>query len=145
MDGVIGEANAVDVGILTIGVIVDIVTVPDPGVETAAAAAIVAGRQALRKVATWTSTKSSSAVKNAFRHFKKHKRDFPEFQNSKQYVEGAHKFLNNPPKGTLTKRRPNGDTLHYEPRTNTFGVKDANGVPKTMFRPKDGIKYWNNQ
>jgi hypothetical protein len=33
----------------------------------------------------------------------------------------------------------------YDSKTNTFGVKDANGAPRTMFRPKDGMDYWNKQ
>ena len=93
----------------------------------------------------WTSTKSKSAVENAFGHWKKHKSEFPEFQNSKQYVEGTKKFLNSPPKGALTKTRSNGDILIFDPKTNTLGVKDAAGAPRTMFRPKDGIDYWNKQ
>lgn len=43
--------------------------------------------------------------------------------------------MNNPPEGTLSKVRPNGDTVFYNPKTNTFAVKTADGVPKTMFRP----------
>ncbi|HFD9223632.1 TPA: hypothetical protein ACF632_005383 [Salmonella enterica] len=51
-------------------------------------------------------------------HWDKHKTEFPEYQNSKQYVDAAHNFVTNPPVGTLTKTR-----------------KNADGVPKTMFRP----------
>lgn len=103
------------------------------------------GSSVVAKGPLWTSTKSKSAVENAFGHYKKHKSEFPEFQNAKQYVEGTRKFLNSPPKGTLTKTRSNGDSLLYDPKTNTFGVKDANGAPRTMFRPKDGLDYWNKQ
>ena len=67
------------------------------------------------------------------------------FQNSKQYVDATHDFFRNPPEGTLTKTRPNGDTLYYDPKTNTFASKDANGVPRTMFRPEKGMEYWNKQ
>ncbi|MCV4128534.1 DUF637 domain-containing protein, partial [Pseudomonas aeruginosa] len=97
------------------------------------------------KNALWTSTKSKSAIENAFGHWQKHKGEFPEFKNAKQYVEGTQNFLSSPPPGTLTKTRPNGDTLLFDPKTNTFGVKDANGAPRTMFRPQDGINYWNRQ
>jgi len=103
------------------------------------------GLSPVTKGPLWTSTKSKSAVENAFGHYKKHKGDFPEFQNAKQYAEGAKKFLNSPPKGTLTKTRSNGDTLLYNPKSNTFGVKGANGAPRTMFRPKNGADYWNRQ
>jgi RHS repeat-associated protein len=93
----------------------------------------------------WTATKDRSAVKNAFKHWKDHGKEFPELFNSKQYVEAARKFLNNSPEGTLIKVRPNGDILKYHPETNTFGVMDANGVPRTMFKPTDGMEYWLNQ
>jgi len=82
---------------------------------------------------------------SAFRHWKKHGAEFPEFQNSKQYVEGANSFFESPPDGTLTKVRPNGDKLFYNPANNTFGVQAADGAPRTMFRPADGINYWNKQ
>ena len=93
----------------------------------------------------WSSTKSKSGVENAYGHFTKHGSEFPEFQNAKQYVEGAHRFINQPPAGTLTKTRPNGDVLFYDPATNTFAVRSANGAPRTMLRPTDGIDYWNRQ
>ena len=93
----------------------------------------------------WSKTKTLSSVENAFNHWLKHAKDFPQFKNAKQYVEGAKSFLHNPPIGTLTKIRENGDILRYNPVSNTFGVMDANGIPKTMFKPNDGMKYWLNQ
>jgi hypothetical protein len=98
------------------------------------------------KTPIWSSTPNKSSVENAFGHWQKHGAEFPEFQNAKQYVEGAQNFVNNPPAGTLTKIRPeNGDKLFYNPATNTFGVQGANGAPRTMFRPGGGINYWNTQ
>lgn len=93
----------------------------------------------------WSSTKSKSAVENAFGHWSKHKGEFPELQNAKQYAEKAKDFLTNPPKGSLTKVNSRGDTLRYDPGTNTFGVLSKDGAPRTMFRPKDGMDYWNRQ
>ncbi|MFS2224856.1 hypothetical protein JWF83_20610 [Pantoea sp. B65] len=93
----------------------------------------------------WTETKNDDPVSNAYGHWDKHKAEFPELQNSKQYVDATHDFVNNPPEGTLTKTRPNGDTLYYNPETNTFASKDVNGVPRTMFRPTKGMEYWNKQ
>jgi len=97
------------------------------------------------KATLWTSTKAKTGVENAFGHWQKHGAEFPEFQNAKQYVEGAKDFFSKPPSGTLTKTRPNGDTLFYNPGNNTFGVQAADGAPRTMFRPTDGINYWNKQ
>lgn len=93
----------------------------------------------------WTETKKDDPVSNAYGHWNKHKTEFPEFHNSKQYVDATHDFVTRPPEGTLTKMRPNGDTLYYNPQTNTFASKDVNGVPRTMFRPEKGMEYWNKQ
>ncbi|MDI0912723.1 VENN motif pre-toxin domain-containing protein, partial [Escherichia coli] len=93
----------------------------------------------------WTETKKAEPVGNAYGHWTKHGKEFPEYQNAKQYVDAAHNFMTNPPPGTLTKTRPNGDTLYYNPVTNVFASKDINGVPRTMFKPEKGIEYWNKQ
>lgn len=93
----------------------------------------------------WSSTKNKSAVENALGHWNKHKNEFPELNNAKQYAEGAKNFLTNPPKGTLTKTNSRGDTLRYDPNTNTFGVLSKDGAPRTMFRPENGMDYWSRQ
>lgn len=100
----------------------------------------------------WTETKKADPVSNAYGHWDKHKSEFPEFQNSKQYVDATHDFVRNPPNGTLSKTRSNGDTIYYNPSTNTFAVKNADGTPKTMFRPdpadhgyKTNLDYYNAQ
>ncbi|EEZ3910898.1 Contact-dependent inhibitor A, partial [Escherichia coli] len=93
----------------------------------------------------WTETKKVEPVGNAYGHWTKHGKEFPEYQNAKQYVDAAHNFMTNPPPGTLTKTRPKGDTLYYNPVTNVFASKDINGVPRTMFKPEKGIEYWNKQ
>ena len=93
----------------------------------------------------WTETKKAEPVGNAYGHWTKHGKEFPEYQNAKQYVDAAHNFMTNPPPGTLTKTRPNGDTLYYNPVTNVFASKYINGVPRTMFKPEKGIEYWNKQ
>ncbi len=61
----------------------------------------------------WTPGKEGDPVKNAYEHWKKHRSEFPEYENAKQYVEGSHSFVTNPPAGTLVKVRPNGDVLFY--------------------------------
>jgi hypothetical protein len=96
-------------------------------------------------VKIWSATKSLSSVKNAFSHWVKHSKEFPELLNAKQYVQAAKNFLTKSPTGTLTKVRANGDILKYHPGTNTFGVLDASGAPRTMFRPADGLQYWLKQ
>ncbi len=87
----------------------------------------------------WSSKRTETAVENAFGHWKKHGAEFPEFKNATQYVRGAENFFSNPPTGTLTKVRSNGDKLFYDPVNNIFGIQAANGAPRTMFKPDPAI------
>lgn len=48
----------------------------------------------------WTETKKKEPVPSAYGHWDKHKQEFTEFQNPKQYVDATHSFINNPPVGT---------------------------------------------
>ena len=100
----------------------------------------------------WTETNKKDPVENAYSHWDKHKLEFPEFQNAKQYVDATHNFVNNPPAGTLVITRKNGDTVFYNPSSNIFAVKNADGTPKTMFKPnpaehgyKTNLEYFNAQ
>ena len=45
----------------------------------------------------WTETKERTSVENAYEHWNKHKSDFPEYQNAKQYVDATHNFVRSPP------------------------------------------------
>jgi RHS repeat-associated protein len=83
----------------------------------------------------WSSTKNKTSVENAFGHFKKHGNEFPQYQNAKQYVEGANDFVRKPPSGAMTKTRANGEKVLYYPNSNTFAVQGTDGAPKTMFKP----------
>jgi RHS repeat-associated protein len=86
----------------------------------------------------WTSTKNKTPVENAYRHFKDHGAEFGS-KNSVDYVKSTQEFLRNPPAGTLSKTRANGDIIRYHPNTNTFGVIDAAGAPRTMFKPDPAV------
>ena len=92
----------------------------------------------------WSATRNKSAVENAYGHWQKHAAEFPELINSKQYVDTARSLVAHPPGDALTKAR-GAEMLIYDPVTNTFLVRNADGAPKTMFRPADGINYWNRQ
>ncbi|MEQ6970648.1 hemagglutinin repeat-containing protein, partial [Pectobacterium polaris] len=159
--------SALDYLVAAIGII--------PGAGDAAGKAIKAAEAALKKgdlaeasklisegsqqvsakakdVQIWSETKKKGPVSNAYGHWEKHKQEFPEFQNSKQYVEAAHSFVSNPPPGTLVKFRPNGEAVYYNPATNTFAVKKADNVPRTMFKPnpvdhgyETNLDYFNAQ
>jgi pyocin large subunit-like protein len=37
------------------------------------------------------------------------------------------------------------ETTLYNIRTNEFAVGSSEGTVRTLFRPKDGIHYWNKQ
>ncbi|HCR1072813.1 TPA: S-type pyocin domain-containing protein [Enterobacter cloacae] len=95
----------------------------------------------------WTKTKTAEPVENAYGHWVKHGHEFDDksFNNSKEYIDATHDFVRTPPSGTLTKVRQNGDVMYYHPATNTFSVKTKDGVPKTMFKPKGGMEYWEKQ
>jgi filamentous hemagglutinin len=94
--------------------------------------------------AAWSSG-GVGAEENAEHHWLKHGAEFPEFHNAAEYEKGALEFVTHPPPGTLTKHRENGDTLFYDPRSNTFAVATGAGVPRTFFRPDSGRAYWDRQ
>lgn len=91
----------------------------------------------------WTAGKPRDMAMNAAEHWAKHGAEFPEIRSLNEYVVAASSFAKNPPPGTLTYKRKNGDTVLYDPKRNTYLVRRADGLPKTMFRPVDGIEYWN--
>lgn len=84
-------------------------------------------------------------AENAEEHWTEHGREFPEFHSAEEYEHAALQFVQNPPQGTLTRHRDNGDTLFYNPATNTFAVSDSEGEPRTMFKPSSGEIYWDHQ
>jgi len=93
----------------------------------------------------WSEGKFKDSVKNAFKHFNDHGKEFPEVNNALEYVEKAHEFMKNPPTGTLTKTRLNGEKVFYHQSTETFAVQGVDGAPKTMFKPNPEIhKYPTN-
>lgn len=85
------------------------------------------------------------APANLQRHWEKHGAEFPEFQSAQEYGDFAMKFFQYPPAGTLTKVNEAGDRLYYYEKLNIFGVTTDKGVPKTMFKPNAGIRYWRRQ
>jgi len=82
---------------------------------------------------------------NALKHATDHMKEFPECLTEADYVKKAQDFLSNPPAGALQKNRANGDVIIYEQSTNTLGVKNAAGQPRTMFKPTDGKPYYDRQ
>lgn len=64
---------------------------------------------------------------------------------AQDYLTKVRAFTTRPPAGTDRVERPNGDVLLYQASTNTFAVVSRDGVPKTMFKPRDGAAYWTEQ
>jgi pyocin large subunit-like protein len=85
------------------------------------------------------------SVENAEEHWQKHGAEFPEDRSEQDYVREANAFVHRPPPGTLIKHDARGDTLFYQPSTDSFAVMDARGRPRTFFKPDDRMAYWNRQ
>lgn len=92
----------------------------------------------------WSASKRFSAEENAQRAFERNGEAFGA-SSIDQFIKKAHAFVDHPPKGTLTLTRANGDTLFYDPKGNVFAVANKAGAPRTMFKPDDGMAYWEKQ
>lgn len=92
----------------------------------------------------WSASRKFSAQESAERAFARNGTDFGA-DNLGEFVETAHSFVAHPPKGTLTFARRNGDTLFYDPKGNIFAVASKAGAPRTMFKPDEGMAYWQEQ
>lgn len=92
----------------------------------------------------WAASRKHSAAENLkFQYTKNGQAVGANSQDN--YVRKARDFLSKPPRSALTLDRPNGDRLIYDPKTNLFGVVTAEGAPRTLFKPKDGLAYWQAQ
>jgi len=94
--------------------------------------------------AGWAATKRFSAEESAQRAFERNGEDFGA-GSVEDFVRKAHAFVTDPPAGVQTIERPNGDTLYYDAKANVFAVASKDGLPKTMFKPRDGAQYWAEQ
>ena len=92
----------------------------------------------------WSASRRYSADENAQRAFARNGRAFGA-DNIDEFVGKAHDFVQSPPRGTLTLTRANGDVLLYDPKANVFAVRSKAGAPRTMFKPDEGMAYWEEQ
>ena len=92
----------------------------------------------------WASNRTRSGEDNAQKQFERNGQDFAAASLG-DYVRKAHAFVDAPPKTVLTVARRNGDVLFYDPKANVFAVADREGAPRTMFKPRDGMAYWQQQ
>ena len=77
-------------------------------------------------------------------HYNKHGNEFGNI-TKEQYLQGANDLINSTSDDILTKTRANGDIIYYNPLTNEFAVKSADGYIRTYFKPSDGLDYFNRQ
>ena len=92
----------------------------------------------------WSASRRYSAEDNAQRAFERNGAAFGA-RTEAQFIRKAHDFVDHPPAGTLTLTRANGDILFYDPKGNVFAVASKEGAPRTMFKPDDGMAYWQQQ
>jgi hypothetical protein len=92
----------------------------------------------------WAANKKHTAQENADYQFDKNGRDFGAASEA-EYVAKVHAFVDAPPAGVKKIARSNGDALLYDAKSNTFAVVTKAGAPRTMFKPRDGSAYWDQQ
>jgi pyocin large subunit-like protein len=92
----------------------------------------------------WAANRKHTAQENADYQFNKNGHDFNAATEA-DYVQDAHAFIDTPPAGVQRVQRSNGDSLLYDPKTNTFAVATSAGAPRTLFKPHDGAAYWQQQ
>lgn len=108
----------------------------------APAKAVEASAEAARPVLTANRRETTDA--KITRLFERNGADFGA-ATAGDYLAKVEAFTRRPPAGTERVERPNGDVLLYQASTNTFAVVSREGVPKTMFKPRDGAAYWAQQ
>jgi pyocin large subunit-like protein len=92
----------------------------------------------------WAANSKHTAQENADYQFNKNGKDFGAASEA-DYVARVHAFIDAPPAGVKRIARSNGDALLYDAKTNTFAVVTKGGAPRTMFKPRDGASYWDQQ
>lgn len=92
----------------------------------------------------WAANSRHTAEDNARYQFDRRGADFG-LTDLKAFVSKADAFVAHPPQDVLKVERSNGDVLLYDPKSNVFAVADKSGAPRTMFKPTDGMAYWDAQ
>ena len=92
----------------------------------------------------WSENRSHSAKENAEYHFQRTGPDLGA-KTLDDFLTKVHRFGDHPPAGTLKLVRANGDKLLYDPHANLFGVFTREGAPRTVFKPNNGMAYWQEQ
>jgi hypothetical protein len=116
------------------------------GTETATFTAVDTSAEAAPEKAkpALTANRRETVDAKVARLFERNGADFGA-TSAEDYLAKVQAFAARPPAGTERAERPNGDVLLYQASTNTFAVVSRDGVPKTMFKPRDGAIYWAEQ
>jgi hypothetical protein len=91
-----------------------------------------------------TANRQETVDAKVARLFQRNGADFGA-RSAEDYLARVQAFTTRPPADAERVERPNGDVLLYQASTNTFAVVSRDGVPKTMFKPRDGAAYWAEQ
>lgn len=80
-------------------------------------------------------------------HYQKHVIDQQEFGNitRDEYMRLAQELVDTPSDEVLSKQNGDGDTLYYDPGSNSFAVVSADGYLRTFFKPSAGQAYYDRQ
>ena len=115
-----------------------------PSAADAGSDASAAPSEAERGRPVWSQARNRTPEEGAQRSFERNGEDF-NASTVDAYIQQAHAFIADPPAGTETVQRRNGDTLYYHAPSNTFAVATRDGAPRTLFRPDEGAAYWAEQ
>ncbi len=78
-------------------------------------------------------------------HFGRHAKGLGKLTRE-EYLKGAQELIHSAPGGNIiTKTRPNGDTLFFNKVTEEFAIKTSDGIIRTYYKAKGGIRYFNRQ
>lgn len=80
-------------------------------------------------------------------HYKKHVTDQKEYGKitKNEYLEIAQNIIGSDSPNVLSKKRADGSRVFYDKKNNDFVVLSKDGYIQTLFKPKDGIAYYNRQ
>ena len=88
-----------------------------------------------------TNARRSTAESSRQDHYAKHGSRLNEgrpprrqLRNANEYAAEAQRFMNRPPKGTLTRRRYNGDIVRYDPQSRRYGTMSETGEIRTYMK-----------
>ena len=92
----------------------------------------------------WSDNRRHSAAENAQYQFEHHGEEL-DAKSLDAFLTKTHAFVDSPPSTTLKLVRANGDQLMFDPKSGLFAVARKDGAPRTVFKPRDGMAYWQAQ